>query len=54
MPMDYDTLRYEQDDHVVTLTYDRPDQRNAVSRTMNRGSTTRGSASATTPMPSCS
>jgi enoyl-CoA hydratase len=34
--MDYETLRYEQDDHVVTLTYDRPDQHNAVNRTMNR------------------
>ena len=32
--MDYDTLRYEQDDHVVTLTYDRPDQHNAINRTM--------------------
>ena len=33
--MDYETLIYEQDDHVVTLTYNRPDQHNAVSRTMN-------------------
>jgi len=33
--MDYRTLRYEQDDHVVILTYDRPEQRNAVSREMN-------------------
>ncbi len=33
--MDYDTLLYEQDDHVVTLTYNRPDHHNAVSRTMN-------------------
>src|SRR2546423_329326 len=32
--MDYDTLRYEQDDHVVTLTYDRPDQHNAINRRM--------------------
>jgi enoyl-CoA hydratase len=32
----YETLRYEQDGHVVTLTYDRPDQHNAVDRTMNR------------------
>jgi enoyl-CoA hydratase/carnithine racemase len=32
--MEYDTLRYEQDDHVVTLTYDRPDQHNAISREM--------------------
>src|SRR3954467_9841513 len=34
--MDYETLRYECDDHVVTLTYNRPDQHNAVDRTMNR------------------
>ena len=33
--MDYETLLYEQDDHVVTLTYNRPDQRNAVNRKMN-------------------
>jgi enoyl-CoA hydratase len=33
--MDYETLLYEQDDHVVTLTYNRPEQHNAVSRTMN-------------------
>jgi enoyl-CoA hydratase len=33
--MDYETLRYEQDGHVVTLTYNRPDQHNAVNRTMN-------------------
>jgi enoyl-CoA hydratase len=33
--MDYETLIYEQDEHVVTLTYNRPDQHNAVSRTMN-------------------
>ena len=33
--MDYETLRYEQDDHVVVLTYDRPEQRNAISRAMN-------------------
>jgi enoyl-CoA hydratase len=32
--MDYETLRYEQDDRVVTLTYDRPDQHNAISRAM--------------------
>jgi enoyl-CoA hydratase len=33
--MDYETLRYEQDERVVTLTYDRPEQHNAVSRKMN-------------------
>jgi enoyl-CoA hydratase len=33
--MDYETLSYEQDEHVVVLTYDRPEQRNAVSRQMN-------------------
>ena len=34
--MDYETLRYDQQDHVVTLTYDRPEQHNAVNRVMNR------------------
>jgi enoyl-CoA hydratase len=34
--LDYETLIYEQSDHVVTLTYNRPDQHNAISRTMNR------------------
>jgi enoyl-CoA hydratase len=34
--MDYETLRYQQDLHVVTLTYSRPEQHNAVNRTMNR------------------
>ncbi len=33
--MDYETLIYEQHDHVVTLTYNRPGQHNAVNRTMN-------------------
>jgi len=33
--MDYQTLRYERTDHVVTLTYDRPEQHNAVNRQMN-------------------
>src|SRR5256714_2852783 len=33
--MTYQTLRYEPDGHVVVLTYDRPEQRNAVSRQMN-------------------
>jgi enoyl-CoA hydratase len=33
--MDYQTLRYEQRGHVVTLTYDRPEQHNAINRRMN-------------------
>jgi enoyl-CoA hydratase len=33
--MDYETLSYETDEHVTVLTYDRPGQRNAVSREMN-------------------
>jgi enoyl-CoA hydratase len=33
--MEYRTLSYEQDGHVTVLTYDRPEQRNAVSREMN-------------------
>ena len=33
--MSYETLLYEHDDHVVTLTYNRPHQHNAVNRTMN-------------------
>jgi len=33
--MEYRTLTYEQDDHVTVLTYNRPEQRNAVSREMN-------------------
>ena len=33
--MEYETIRYELDDHVGVLTYDRPEQRNAVSRRMN-------------------
>jgi len=33
--MEYRTLTYELDDHVAVLTYDRPEQRNAVSREMN-------------------
>jgi enoyl-CoA hydratase len=33
--MEYETLLYEQADHVVTLTYNRPRQHNAVNRTMN-------------------
>jgi enoyl-CoA hydratase len=34
--MGYETLLYEQADHVVTLTYNRPAQRNAVNQSMNR------------------
>jgi enoyl-CoA hydratase/carnithine racemase len=33
--MTYETIRYERDGHVAVLTYDRPEQRNAVSRRMN-------------------
>jgi enoyl-CoA hydratase len=33
---DYERLRYEHDDHVVTITYDRPDQHNAIDRLMNQ------------------
>jgi enoyl-CoA hydratase len=33
--MDYRTITYEQDEHVAVLTYNRPEQRNAVSREMN-------------------
>jgi enoyl-CoA hydratase len=33
--MDYETLIYEHSDHVVTLTYNRPEQHNAISRRMN-------------------
>jgi enoyl-CoA hydratase len=33
--MGYETLRYDRSGHVVTLTYDRPDQHNAINRTMN-------------------
>jgi enoyl-CoA hydratase len=31
----FETIRYEPDGHVVVLTLDRPEQRNAVSRRMN-------------------
>ncbi len=34
--MEYQRLLYEQDGHVVTLTYNRPDQHNAIDRMMNR------------------
>jgi hypothetical protein len=33
--MDYETLIYDVDDHVVTLTYNRPHQHNAINRVMN-------------------
>jgi len=33
--MSYETIRYERDGHVAVLTYNRPAQRNAVSRQMN-------------------
>src|SRR5918997_1914542 len=33
--MNYETITYELSDHVAVLTYNRPDQRNAVSRQMN-------------------
>src|SRR5919206_179045 len=33
--MSYKTLQYEPDGHVVVLTYNRPEQRNAISREMN-------------------
>jgi enoyl-CoA hydratase len=34
--MDYETLSYERAGHVVTLTYSRPEQHNAINRVMNR------------------
>jgi enoyl-CoA hydratase/carnithine racemase len=33
--MPYRTITYELDDHVALLTYNRPHQRNAISRDMN-------------------
>jgi enoyl-CoA hydratase len=33
--MSYETIRYEADGHVRVLTYDRPEQRNAINRRMN-------------------
>src|SRR3954462_14702567 len=33
--MEYEQITYELSDHVAVLTYDRPEQRNAVSRRMN-------------------
>jgi enoyl-CoA hydratase len=34
--VDYERLLYEHDDHVVTLTLNRPDQHNAIDRLMSR------------------
>jgi (E)-benzylidenesuccinyl-CoA hydratase len=33
--MDYRTITYERDGQVAVLTYNRPEQRNAISRQMN-------------------
>jgi enoyl-CoA hydratase len=33
--LDYETLIYEHQNHVVTLVYNRPDQHNAINRKMN-------------------
>jgi len=33
--MNYETLKYEQQEHVVLLTYNRPEQHNAINRRMN-------------------
>ena len=33
--MSYETTRYERDGRVAVLTYNRPEQRNAISRKMN-------------------
>jgi enoyl-CoA hydratase/carnithine racemase len=33
--MSYETIRYERDGRVAVLTYNRPEQRNAISRKMN-------------------
>src|SRR6201988_1342979 len=33
--MRYETLKYEQQEHVVVVTYNRPNQHNAISRHMN-------------------
>ena len=46
--MEYETLAYEQDEHVVTITHDRPDQHNALNREMTRALHQRGGASVTT------
>lgn len=34
--MDHDTIRYEVDDRIATITLDRPDQLNALSPAMVR------------------
>jgi enoyl-CoA hydratase len=34
--VDYQRLLYQQDGHVVTLTYNRPEQHNAIDRLMNK------------------
>ncbi len=34
--MEYRTIAYAVEDHVAVLTHDRPEQRNAISREMNR------------------
>ncbi len=39
--MNYETLLYEQAEHVVTLTYNRPDQHNAVDRIDERRAASR-------------
>ena len=33
--MKYETLEYSLEDHVVKLVYNRPEQKNAISRQMN-------------------
>ena len=39
--MSYETLLYEHDDRVVTLTYNRPHQHNAVNRHHELGAASR-------------
>lgn len=34
--MSYETILYEMDEHVVTLTLNRPERRNCINQTMNR------------------
>jgi enoyl-CoA hydratase len=33
--MDYENIRYEEDDHVVTITINRPEKHNCINRTTN-------------------